>query len=120
MGKPIKLAVVAVAVAMAVVSGAGCWFARSGNTSSAEARRMVSAGALLLDVRSPEEFKAGHIEGAVNIPVQELEGRMGELGAKEKPIVVYCQSGGRSARAAAMLEGAGYTEIHNLGAMSRW
>src|SRR5262245_11151517 len=62
---PIKLVVTAVAMA---VLGTGCSLVRGANTSSTEAHRLVEGGALLVDVRSPEEFKAGHIEGAVNIP----------------------------------------------------
>jgi rhodanese-related sulfurtransferase len=56
----------------------------------------------------------------VNIPVQELDGRMSELEPKDRPIVVYCRSGNRSGRAARMLKEAGYVSVHDLGAMTRW
>lgn len=91
-----------------------------GDVSNSEARRLVEAGARLVDVRTPQEFAAGHIPGAVNIPVQDFERRMGELTGKERPIVLYCRSGARSSRAARMLKSAGYAEVHDLGAMSRW
>ncbi len=91
-----------------------------GDVSSADAHRLVETGARLVDVRTPGEFAAGHIAGAVNIPVQELERRMGELEGKDRPIVVYCRSGARSQNAARMLRGAGYTEVHDLGSISRW
>jgi len=94
--------------------------ARRGDVPTAEARRLVEGGARLVDVRTPEEFAGGHIEGAVNIPVQELDRRMSELGPKDAAIVVYCRSGARSAQAANMLKSAGYGSVHNLGAMSRW
>lgn len=94
--------------------------AKRGDTSSAEARRLVEAGARLVDVRTPQEFAAGHIPRAINIPVQELERRMGELTEKDRPIVVYCRSGIRSGSAARMLARAGYADVHDLGAMSRW
>jgi phage shock protein E len=93
---------------------------RGGDISAADARKLVGEGARLIDVRTTEEFAAGHIAGAVNIPVHLLEGRLGELGSKEQPIVVYCRSGNRSGRAKRMLQGAGYTSVHDLGAMSRW
>ena len=93
---------------------------KGGDVSGSEARSLVAKGALLLDVRTPGEFAGGHIEGAVNIPVQELEQRLVELGDKARPIVVYCRSGVRSSRAASMLKGAGHSATHDLGAMSRW
>ncbi len=91
-----------------------------GSLSSAEAHRLVGAGARLVDVRTPAEFAAGHVPGAINIPVDELDRRMAELESKEQPIVLYCRSGSRSGRAAQMLKSAGYAQIHDLGAMSRW
>lgn len=92
----------------------------SSNTSPVEAKALVEGGALLLDVRSPEEFRGGHIEGAVNIPVDELESRLGELTPPQEPIVLYCRSGARSSRAAGMLKQRGYARVHDLGPMSAW
>lgn len=92
----------------------------SGSLGVEDAKGLVQNGALLLDVRTPQEFAAGHIDGAVNIPVQELSGRMDELKDKERPIVVYCRSGARSGQAQSMLQGQGYEAVHNLGAMTRW
>lgn len=80
---------------------------------------MVQEGALLLDVRSPEEFASGRLPDAVNIPVEELKSRLGELEAK-RPIVVYCRSGRRSAKAAELLKSAGFQQVHDLGPMSAW
>ena len=94
---------------------------RRGDVSSSEARRLVEAeGARLLDVRTPCEFAAGNLPGAINVPVSELEGRMGEVGERGVPVVVYCASGVRSARAAGMLNSAGFAKVVNLGAMGRW
>jgi rhodanese-related sulfurtransferase len=84
-----------------------------------DARALVQKGAVLVDVRTPEEFAAGHIAGALNIPVQELDARKGEL-PKDKDLVLYCRSGARSARGREMLLAAGYQKVHNLGAMSNW
>ncbi|MCC6750715.1 MAG: rhodanese-like domain-containing protein [Deltaproteobacteria bacterium] len=96
------------------------FFRRGSGLSSEDARALVSKGARLLDVRSREEFAGGHLPGAVNIPVQELASRVKEVGAAHQPVVVYCAAGMRSARAAGILRGAGFTAVHDLGAMSRW
>ena len=89
-----------------------------GHISGAEGRALLAAGATLLDVRSPAEFAAGHLDGAVLVPVDELDARLGEL-PHDRPVVVYCRSGGRSARAASLLAAAGY-EVHDLGGMGNW
>jgi len=99
---------------------AGCLFGLSGDISGRDARRLVESGATLLDVRTAAEFEAVHLEGARNIPVQELDRRMGELGSRDRPVLVYCRSGHRSARAAAMLREAGFVQVRDLGARSRW
>lgn len=88
--------------------------------AQSSARARVAAGARLVDVRTPEEFDAGHIEGAVNLPLDALPGRIGELGPPSTPIVVYCRSGRRSADAAAQLRAAGFTDILDLGPMAAW
>ena len=110
---------IAFVVAVAVAAGYGL-LKRTGGVDGPEARRLVAAGALLLDVRTREEFSGGHITGAVNIPVQELDGRIGEIESKDRPVVVYCRSGLRSGRAASMLVRGGYHSVHDLGAMGRW
>ncbi len=75
---------------------------------------------MLLDVRTPDEYAAGHIKGAVLIPVQELAQRVSEV-PKDKQVYVYCHSGGRSARAAGILVNAGYTRIENVvGGIVAW
>ncbi|HTN52507.1 MAG TPA: rhodanese-like domain-containing protein [Anaeromyxobacter sp.] len=79
-------------------------------------KQKIEAGAKVLDVRSPEEFRGGAYPGAVNIPVQSLAGRLAEL-PKDRPIVVYCASGGRSAVAARLLAQAGYADVVNAGGL---
>jgi rhodanese-related sulfurtransferase len=93
---------------------------RRGDVDATQARQLVERGARLVDVRTPAEFASGHLPGAVNIPVQELGRRMGELDPKPTPIVLYCRSGNRSASAAKALKAAGFSAVHDLGAMSRW
>ncbi len=87
---------------------------------SDQAHGLVAEGAALIDVRSPEEFASGHIEGARNIPVAEIGTRSAEVGEKDAAVVVYCRSGMRSAQAKSTLESVGFTQVHNLGGMSRW
>lgn len=87
----------------------------------AEARRWVAQeNALLLDVRSEREFAAGHLPGAVNVPVSQLAVKLETLGDKGRPVVVYCASGVRSTRAASLLRDARFSRVLNLGAMSAW
>jgi phage shock protein E len=88
--------------------------------SGSDARSFVAEGAMLVDVRSPGEFSGGHIEGAISIPIQELSGRTDELGDKSSPIVLYCQSGARSAMAKRLLESKGFSEVHDMGSMGSW
>jgi len=95
-------------------------FLKGGDVSPAEARQLVQAGARLVDVRTPAEFAAGHIAGAINIPVQQLDARMSELQPKDSAVVLYCRSGHRSGNASRMLKNAGFTAVRDLGAMSRW
>jgi rhodanese-related sulfurtransferase len=84
-----------------------------------EAVELVAKGALLLDVRTPEEFATKHLPGALNVPVQELLSRLTKLGPGPRDIVVYCRSGIRSAAAAAVLRSAGH-RVLDLGAMDNW
>jgi len=81
---------------------------------------MVEAGARLVDVRTPREFASGHLEGAVNIPLQELPNRVQEIGPPGTPVVVYCAQGPRSAMAERFLRAQGFADVHNLGGMSTW
>jgi phage shock protein E len=97
--------------------GLGAFMLASARAESG-AKEAMAAGATLIDVRTPAEFAEGHLQGAVNIPVDALQGRISEVGAKAKPVVVYCRSGKRSARAKGMLKDAGYETVFDLGAMS--
>jgi rhodanese-related sulfurtransferase len=110
-----------VLLGLAVLALAAFLYLRvAGTISGQEARQLVEDGAVLVDVRTPEEFQAGHIEGARNIPVGELPQRSSEVGDKSQPVVVYCRSGARSRRAKGLLEDGGFTRVANLGPMSSW
>jgi rhodanese-related sulfurtransferase len=71
---------------------------------------------VLLDVRSSVEYAIGHLDGAVNIPVDELGARTSELDP-DAEIVVYCLSGHRSEQAGRILTGAGFEHVENVGSM---
>jgi len=90
--------------------------------SPEEATRLYNDGAKLIDVRSEAEYKSGRIGEAENLPVSNLESKISRLDAyKEKPVVVYCQSGARSSRAAGILTKHGFTQVHNLrGGIMAW
>lgn len=85
--------------------------------SGTEARALVEQGAQLLDVRSAAEFAQGAAPGAKNIPVQILPVMADQL-LRDRPVVVYCQAGGRSAQAQMILRGLGFAQIHNAGTLA--
>jgi phage shock protein E len=76
----------------------------------------LKAGATLLDVRSEAEFRAGSYRGAVNVPLQALSSKLDRI-PKNRPVVVFCASGSRSAMAARMLRKAGYDDVSNAGGL---
>jgi len=89
------------------------------------AKQLVFDGAVLLDVRSPDEYASRHLPNATNVPVDDLQSRLGdvrELTASDqaKPIVVYCRSGRRAARAKIILMDAGYVNVLNVGGIDDW
>lgn len=81
----------------------------------------IEREAVILDVRSNSEFQSGHIENAKHIPIQELGGRINEIKLLNKPVIAYCKSGVRSARAARLLKYNGIDAINGggIGSMKR-
>jgi rhodanese-related sulfurtransferase len=78
------------------------------------------AAPLVVDVREPWEVELCRIDGSVPIPLGELARRMDEL-PRGRPLVLVCHHGGRSQQAAMLLEGTGFTEVHNLaGGVESW
>ncbi len=107
-------------VTAAVIAVAGFLIVRKilkgGKVAQSVVMEKIKAGAQIVDVRSPEEFRDGFYPGAVNIPVGDLPRRLGEI-KKEQAVVLYCASGGRSGMAARMLKQAGYTDVVNAGGL---
>ena len=102
--------------------GLGFYWTRGSpdTTRSERAHQLVEAGARLVDVRTPAEHRRHRIPGSVNIPLQQLEQRLGELEPKDAPVVLYCRSGRRSAMAARRLRQAGFTAVYDLGPATAW
>jgi len=71
-------------------------------------------GAIILDVRSKEEYAGGHIKGSINIPVQNLSSNLAKI-KKGKPVITCCASGMRSGQAKSILTANGYNEVYNGG-----
>lgn len=77
--------------------------------------KMVKKGAVLLDVRSPQEYEEGHLENAILIPEYEMKNRAEELlRDKSQIIIVYCSTGHRSQKAQKILQRLGYQQVYNL------
>jgi rhodanese-related sulfurtransferase len=78
--------------------------------------------AAVIDVREPQEFRGGHIPNARNIPLGQVAGKVKDLEKlKDKPVLLSCQTGDRSAQAANTLRQAGFAQVYNLaGGMNAW
>ena len=104
------LATAAMIVAVATTAAA----AQYKTITSLQAKALLDKGAVfLLDVRTPEEFRQAHMKGAVLIPIDQIEKRLGEI-PKNRPILVYCAVGSRSNAVAGFLTEKGYRDIYNM------
>jgi rhodanese-related sulfurtransferase len=93
---------------------------RSGQVSLRAAVEYLKDGALVLDVRSAGEFTAGHLPGAVNLPLSEIESAVGrKVKRKDQVVLLYCQSGARSGEARRRLRAMGYAHAFNMGSYRR-
>jgi rhodanese-related sulfurtransferase len=100
---------------------AACGNAGYKNVSPDEAKKLIDQkDVTVLDVRTPEEFQQGHIPGATLIPVQILDGSLGELD-KDSAYLVVCRSGNRSEEASNILTSNGFTKVYNMtGGLNTW
>ncbi|RSK28276.1 rhodanese-like domain-containing protein [Bacillus sp. HMF5848] len=90
------------------------------DVSVEKAQEMIANNVTVIDVRTEEEYAAGHIPNALLMPLHELENRLGELN-KGTEYVIVCRSGNRSAQASKILVDNGFTSIFNmLGGMNQW
>ena len=77
-------------------------------------------GAILVDVRTPQEYREGHIPGSKNVPLQQLDKISAVTDNKDAPMFVYCYSGARSRQATAMLQHMGYANVNNIGGIAAY
>ena len=84
--------------------------------------KIINEQAILVDVRTVDEYNEGHIAGAVVLPLDEIDSDSAKdkIGDKNQVIIVYCRSGKRSAEALKKLNSLGYQKVFDLGAMSNW
>lgn len=98
-----------------------CRNKQQGDINAEELKIKISQGAILLDVRSKQEYQEGHLPGAINIPEYEITSRAErEIPKKNQLIVVYCQYGTRSRNSYMKLRKMGYTNIYNLYGGLEW
>ena len=113
MNWPITIGIVAVFVVFVVIK-------RLSFVSVEVARKHLAAGALVIDVRSPEEFLSGQVPGAINLPLGDLrESLPRRVKDQNQVLLVHCLSGGRSGIAKQQLKGMGYPNVFNLGSLAR-
>jgi rhodanese-related sulfurtransferase len=114
-------------IALALASGGALLWPnlqrRGAKVSPLQATQLINQGkTLIIDVREPAQYAAGHLRDARNIPLKELPNRMGELEKfKSRPVIAVCQSGAASAKAAAQLRKAGFAGAVSLnGGIAAW
>ncbi|RJF97557.1 rhodanese-like domain-containing protein [Noviherbaspirillum saxi] len=114
-------------IGIALVSGGALLWPnlqrRGSKVTTLQATQMINQGkAVIVDVRDPAAFAAGHLRDAKNIPFKELSNRIGELEkSKNKAVIAVCQAGVQSSKAAAQLKKSGFNEAFSLdGGISAW
>lgn len=85
--------------------------------SREQLKQALADGALLIDVRTPEEFAAGHTKSATNLPLDNIQSGKSPQVAKDNPIYLYCRSGNRSAVAKQLLNRQGFSQVIDLGGL---
>jgi len=105
----IAIATIAVIVLKRILGG--------GKVASSIVKQKLESGAIIVDVRTPDEFRDGAYPGAKNIPLSELGRRLDEI-PKDKPVILYCASGARSSSAARAMKQAGYADVINAGGLA--
>jgi rhodanese-related sulfurtransferase len=120
---PLLFAALAAVLAMLVWTEVRRFTAGYQTIGPNDAVRLMNQGEpLILDVREDSEVRQGKIEGAKHIPLGVLAKRIDEVaGNKDKPVIVYCRSGNRSAAACGILKRSGFENVHNLkGGVMAW
>lgn len=95
-------------------------FIRSTDINAGVAEYKTTDGAVLLDVRTAEEYRAGYIDGSVNVPLDKISSIENTVKDKSTPLYVHCYSGSRSGQAVAYLKQMGYINAKNIGGISSY
>jgi phage shock protein E len=82
------------------------------NVTSVDFKQLLEQGAIIVDVRTPAEFKSGHINGALNIPLDSIPGNVKALQSKQCAVITCCRSGARSGAAASILRNMGIEAVN--------
>ena len=111
----VVLKVVVALSLLGALAASGCFAAEPKNISSAQAQALLARDkkVVVLDVRTPEEFRQARLHGAMLIPVSELEKRIQEI-PRGRPLLVYCAVGSRSKSAASFLASRGFPEVYQI------
>lgn len=95
-------------------------FLRQADINAGIEQFLKTEKAILLDVRTKEEYESGHIENSENIPLQQIDKVLAKVTDKNTPLFVYCQSGARSSSATSALKQMGYQDVTNIGGISSY
>ena len=85
-----------------------------------DCHELLKNGAVLIDVRTPSEYSAGHVKGSTNIPLDKIKTKVDKIKQLKKPVVLCCRSGMRSGQATSILKSAGVQEVYNGGAWNNF
>ena len=91
------------------------FFRNTADINTGVAEYETNVGAVLLDVRTAEEYNDGHIDGSINIPLDKISSVENTVKDKSTPLFVHCRSGARSAQATSILKRMGYTNVEDIG-----
>jgi len=91
---------------------------RAGRADPSVVHEKIKAGALVVDVRTPAEVAAGAYQGAINIPLDQVEKRLADFGDHNHPVVLYCRSGHRAGVAKSILQKNGFSDVTNGGGLT--
>ena len=95
-------------------------FLKQPNVNQGVADYHNTPGAVLLDVRTPQEYREGHIPESINVPLQTIDKVTSVTENKDTALFVYCHSGGRSRQAVSILQQMGYTNVRNIGGITAY
>lgn len=106
----LKYCLILICILLTAITVTAC-----GKQKEKELKTLIQEGAVLVDVRTPEEFAGGNVSGSINIPLSELYNHIEQLKEENKPIILFCKSGNRAGKGIKILEANGITNATNGG-----